>query len=284
MRIKKWRLSRRQKWLLALSVVVLAVIPLLVGLWPYKRAIWVENSSWQKLNDTILPFIKVRTPVGSGPFPVVLVFPGCEGVRPERAKPRMDWLVQAGYMAVMVDSHSGRGLDEDTVCNGYALWGSERAADLYAALAFVRSHPLADSNRVALLGYSHGGWTILDALSYNGKPPRGLDSVPDNLMTMVKAAVVYYPYCGFPSRARYLFSATVPLLAIHAGGDTRVDSKACVRMMASWQAQGLPVTSQIYPFVDHAFDVEGHRNFDEPAHRLALKQLKDFLAFFLTRP
>ncbi|WP_263078223.1 dienelactone hydrolase family protein [Endozoicomonas sp. Mp262] len=256
---------------------------LVVGLWPYRSAIFVKNRSWENLNDIVTPFIAIKTPEGTGPFPVVLVFPGCEGVKPERAKPRMDWLVNAGYMAVMVDSHSGRGLNEDAVCSGYALWGSERAGDLYIALNFIKHHPLANTNKVAILGYSHGGWTILDALSYNGKLPRGLDSAPEDLFSMIKAAVVYYPYCGYPSRARYSFSSPIPLLAIHAGQDSTVDPEACTHLMTSWQNQGLPITSITYPNIKHCFDIAGHKNFDPKAHDKVLSALAEFLTNTLNK-
>ena len=55
-------------------------------------------------------------------------------------------------MAVMVDSHKGRELDEDTVCGGYALWGAERAGDVYISLDYIRQHPKANTSKIALLG------------------------------------------------------------------------------------------------------------------------------------
>ncbi len=271
---------RIRKLILILSIVLflIATILLVIGLWPYRSAILVNSKSWQQLNDTISPYITIKVPEGNGKFPVVLVFPGCEGVKPERAKPRMNWLAEQGYIAVMVDSHSGRGLDEDTVCDGYALWGSERAGDIYVALNFIQHHPQADINKIALLGYSHGGWTILDALSYNGTPPRGLDTVPDNLLNQVKAAAIYYPYCGYPSRARYTFNSPIPILAIHAEQDTMVDPQACKTMMHAWQEKGLPVTSLSYDNTGHAFDVIGHDNFKKESHLKALNALASFLS------
>lgn len=271
--------NRTRKLAFRLSICLLLFVTLLIfiGLWPYKKAILADTQSWQQLKDIVIPHMTIETPSGSGPFPVVLIIPGCEGVKPERAKPRMDWLVEQGYMAVMVDSHKGRGLDEDTVCGGHALWGPERAGDIYVALEAIRQHPKADTDNIALLGYSHGGWTIHDALSYNGNASYALASTPPQVLQSVKAAIVYYPYCGLPSRARYTYNNPTPLLIINAGEDTTVDPAECEAMADKWVTQGLPVRSITYPAVGHGFDVSSHKNSDPGTHQQALNVVKEFL-------
>ena len=51
--------------------------------------------------DRLKPTLAVRRPVGAGPFPVVLIFPGCGGVR-EHLHRYADAAVDAGWMAVTV--------------------------------------------------------------------------------------------------------------------------------------------------------------------------------------
>ncbi|WP_066016882.1 dienelactone hydrolase family protein [Endozoicomonas atrinae] len=271
--------NRTRKLAFRLSIFLLLIVTLLsfIGLWPYKNTILADTQSWQQLNDIVIPHMAIETPTGNGPFPVVLIIPGCEGVKPERAEPRMDWLVKQGYMAVMVDSHTGRGLDEDTVCRGYALWGAERAGDIYVALEAIRQHPKADTDNIALLGYSHGGWTIHDALSYHGNTSYALASVPPDALQSVKAAIVYYPYCGLPSRARYTYSNPTPLLIINAGKDTTVNPTECEAMANKWITRGLPVRSITYPEAGHGFDISGHKNANPTAHQQALSAVAQFL-------
>ena len=265
-----------------LGLTGLLLIILGLGLWPYKDAIWVQTKNWQQLKNTVVPYLQVYQPEEKGPFPVVLVIPGCEGVYPDRTQSRVDWLTDQGYMAVVVDSHTGRGLDKDVVCGGYALWGAERAGDVYVALDYVRQLPNADHDRIALLGYSHGGWTIFDTFSYNGQTPYALESIPDNLLSLVKAAVTYYPYCDIPSRARLTYNSSIPLLTLNAGQDKTVDAESCEVLLRSWKDQELPVTTITYPDVDHGFDVSNHKNYSPVVHQQALQQVAQFLKKNLT--
>ncbi|WP_020581119.1 dienelactone hydrolase family protein [Endozoicomonas elysicola] len=269
--------TRNLVFRLFIPLFLTVLLLIIIGLWPFKSAIFARAHSWQQLNDIVIPHMTIETPTGSGPFPVVLIIPGCEGVKPERAEPRMEWLVKQGYMAVMVDSHKGRGLDEDTVCGGHALWGAERAGDIYVALEAIRQHPKADTSNIALLGYSHGGWAIHDALSYQGDTPYALASAPPDALQSVKAAIVYYPYCGLPSRARYTYSNPTPLLIINAGEDTTVNPAECEAMADKWITRGLPVQSITYPEAGHGFDISGHKNANPTVHQQALSAVAQFL-------
>lgn len=96
-------------------------------------------------------------PDGKPPFAAVIVLHGCNGVSPNTrvwARRIASW----GYAALIVDSFSARGLAQ--VCDGSrALPGFERAKDVFAAASYLRSRPDIDGGRIAVLGYSHGGWT-----------------------------------------------------------------------------------------------------------------------------
>src|SRR2546428_838236 len=50
-------------------------------------------------------------PGGSGPFPAVVLLHGCEGVS-ENSRRWAQWLTEQGYVAVVVDSWTPRGLKE----------------------------------------------------------------------------------------------------------------------------------------------------------------------------
>ena len=268
---------RKLVYFISIALLIAAMAFVALGVWPYAKALLAKNKSWQQLNDIIVPHLSVATPADAGPFPVVLVIPGCEGVYPGRTRLRMHWLVEQGYIAVMVDSHKGRNLDNKEVCHGRALWGRERAGDIYVALNYARQLPKADTDNIALLGYSHGGWSILDALSYDGQPPYALDAAPSDILQSVKGAIVYYPYCDFPARARSEYNSTIPLLALHGATDTVVNPRSCDTMMKSWQERKLPVTSITYPNTGHGFDILTHKNFLPDIHNQALDEVSHFL-------
>jgi dienelactone hydrolase len=124
-------------------------------------------------------------PEGKPPFPAVVVLHGCNGVSQNTfvwARRLASW----GYAALIINSFNPRGLHQ--VCDGSrALPGPERAHDAFAAAAYLRTRSDIDADRIAVLGYSHGGWTALNASTQKnteqvGAPP-------------FRAIVAYYPFC-----------------------------------------------------------------------------------------
>jgi len=140
-------------------------------------------------------------PEGPGPFPVVMHLHGCGGRQPFHdvyAKA----VLRAGYASVVLDSFTPRGISRSaaqmTVCTGLRLKGRERAADVFAALYWLEAQAWADHDRVALAGWSHGGWTIMDALA-GGPDAAGLEDGSDDALSRLRAAFLVYPYAGVPS-------------------------------------------------------------------------------------
>ena len=113
-------------------------------------------------------------PQGTPPFPAVVVLHGCNGVS-QNTRVWARRLASWGYAALVIDSFSSRGLTQ--VCDGSrALPGPERAKDVFAAATYLRSRSDIDAGRIAVLGYSHGGWTALNAsteknIEQAGVPP-----------------------------------------------------------------------------------------------------------------
>ena len=100
-------------------------------------------------------------PNGTPLYPAVVVLHGCNGVSQNTfvwARRLASW----GYAALIINSFNPRGLQQ--VCDGSrALPGAERAQDAFEAAAYLRSRSDIDAGRIAVLGYSHGGWTALNA-------------------------------------------------------------------------------------------------------------------------
>jgi dienelactone hydrolase len=154
-----------------------------------------------------------------------------------------------GYVALVVDSLSGRGLmtweERRRICLGLDLWGSTRAGDLLATLAHVRALPFVDPERIAVVGWSHGAWAALDFLA----------SASPEMVRGLRGVVAFYPYCGIASRARWRgLGVDVPVLMLLAEGDTIVSTDSCVSLAESEVKRGHPVAAKIYPDVGHVFD------------------------------
>ena len=77
---------------------------------------------------------------------------GNRGVEPNWGPVLRSW----GYATFVLDSFRRRGLAE--VCtNGPALVPLQRVPDAYGALRLLAAHPAIDPERIALMGFSHGG-------------------------------------------------------------------------------------------------------------------------------
>lgn len=143
------------------------------------------------------------------PRPAVLLFHGCGGMRPHLplyAQAARD----AGWRAFVIDSYAPRGWGRTraltTVCSGLSLRGHARAGDVLAAIHGVASRPDVDARRLALAGWSHGGWSIMEALSCDAGRPRAADLADAAACDLsgVRAVWLAYPYVGplAPNRNR----------------------------------------------------------------------------------
>ena len=224
------------------------------------------------LQPILRPHDAVYRPAGMGPFPAVILLHGCEGVRSKDTR-WAEAFREQGYVALVVDSLSGRGLtsraDRRKVCLGLDLWGSTRAGDLLASLEHVRALPFVDGTRIAVVGWSHGAWTALDFLA----------SAPPEAVKGVRAVVAFYPYCGIASLARWRgLRVGVPLLMLLGEADSTVSTSECLQLAEDETGRGHPVTTKVYPEVGHVFDWR-----ESPATLDARERVRSFLADRLER-
>jgi dienelactone hydrolase len=202
----------------------------------------------ESLQSILRPHDTLYRPAGEGPFPAVVLLHGCAGVRRKDTQ-WAEAFRREGYVALVVDSLSGRGIttreDRRKICMGLDLWGSTRAGDLLASLAYVRALSFVDAERIAVVGWSHGAWAALDFLA----------SASPEMVKGLRAVVAFYPYCGIASRATWRgFGVDVPVLMLLAQADSIVSTSSCLRLAEGQAERGRPVTAKVYPEVGHVFD------------------------------
>lgn len=163
------------------------------------------------------------------PAPVVVSLHGCnglfnaQGVLPSREVDWADRFVAAGYAVLLVDSFNPRGFRE--LCT---LKDSERhirppnrAMDVAAAVAWIAGEQTLDKTRIALIGWSHGGssvlWSVDGRLVMQG--------------TEIKTAIAFYPGCRVPSEST-AWAPRVPLTILIGDADDWTRPEHCRALVA----------------------------------------------------
>jgi dienelactone hydrolase len=227
-------------------------------------------------------------PAGNGRFAAVAIFHGCGG--PGQNTARMAGLLRDwGYVALVVDSFSSRGLTD--VCG--RNWPSQadaekRAGDIDAALQWLAAQNFVDSKRLAFMGYSYGGGVaMLRALS------------PTDAAPIARAAILVYPDCALADALGPKLTVRQPTLFAMGALDDWTPVPQCQAVISRVvQARDL-VETRIYEGAHHSFDALGlpvrylsgvgnrskpggccgaHYGANEPAWKAFVIDVKAFLA------
>lgn len=180
------------------------------------------------------------TPEGQGPFPAVVLLHGCGGIW-EWNKVWANRLADWGYVVLSVDSFWPR--HRQSVCkNGGLIPASVRALDAFGAKSYLGGLPIVDDDRIAMLGMSHGGWTVLHAANREAA---------DKLeLTPFRAAVALYPWCDDVEHLN------APLLVLIGQLDDWTPVSRC-ESFAAITKTAHEFTFKVYPEAHHVFDLEG---------------------------
>jgi dienelactone hydrolase len=184
------------------------------------------------------------------PHPAVVALHGCGGLYRRdghtldaRYPSYIERLHALGYHVLLPDSFGSRGMP--SVCSQRygtrSINIADRRADVLDALAWLRSQPGVDADRIALLGWSNGATTALSAMDAQQTPPA----------PPLAAVVLFYPGCGRLQAAEPAASAVLMQLG---GADDWTPPEPCERLAHRWQAEGRDVVLDLYPGAYHGFD------------------------------
>lgn len=185
-------------------------------------------------------------PSGAGPFPAVVALHGCNGLLGAGGNPgkrEADWaerLTAAGYAVLFPDSFNPRGVRQ--VCTvkqaERPVQPRGRSFDAAGAADWLAAQPFIDKHRLALMGWSHGGSTVLWTVR-SGAAPRLAD---------FKTAVAFYPGCRVPLE-RAEWRPRLPLKILIGAVDDWTPPAPCRELAAKHGASYIE-----YPGAYHAFD------------------------------
>ncbi len=149
--------------------------------------------------------VRVYRPAGTGPFPFVVLLHGCGGLHHEAmwrswAEPWAEVFRERGIGTAVVDSFTPRGVDQ--VCTGSpGAWAVQRADDAYSVRAWLAEQPYADDRRIAVMGMSNGGRTVLAA------------RLPPSRHTLHRRLRLFDRRAGRPSPLRTTFPCAAPAIS-----------------------------------------------------------------------
>jgi len=192
-------------------------------------------------------------PAGAGPFPAVILLHGCGGPNSmrRRAQSWAELLHGEGYATLILDSFTARG--QSSICHNPRLVPEpERARDVYAAAYALAARDDVRPDRIAAMGFSHGGGTVVTA-DAGGAPQ--LAALRERLATRGRLAAIIALYPGCHVAADQPFAA--PLLILIGAKDDWTPAARCQPLATPPQASGTPVRVQVYPDAYHDFDAEG---------------------------
>ena len=235
--------------------------------------------------DFVLLKGKLTKPQADGPFPAVVLLHGCSGIQ----KSQDDWasrLATWGYVSLQVDSFNPRGTSD--ICgNSRRVPFEIRTQDAIDAKSFLCTLPFVNSNKIAIIGWSHGGVTTLTSVSFSNYffwAGRDKTNHFPKQEAPFRAAIAFYPYC-----MAQLEDSNAPLLILIGELDTWSPVSQCQAYMPSGKSTH-EVILKIYPGAHHGFDWEGvdlvklhqHRILSNPeALADSIIQVKEFLAKYL---
>jgi len=170
-------------------------------------------------------------------------------------------LARRGIATLMIDSRSSAGRGSIDSWPIHRRVGEVEFQDLMVGVAWLKSQPWVDSRRLAIRGWSFGGFLTLYAMTHSDAFVAG---IAGGSVTDWREYDAFYTerYMGLPSDNSEGYDSTAPVrsadnmhgrvLLIHGESDDNVHASGTMRMAAALQNAGKDFRLMIYPGAAHA--------------------------------
>jgi len=201
-----------------------------------------------------LPALEIRgllyRPANAGAkrLPLVAMCIGSRGMLSGREEMYAEALTAAGMAVLIVDGNTPRGVGETVSNQGQLPWPA-CAVDALFALRALRDDPRVDPARVALMGYSRGGFVA--TIAYDER----LQATVLGSGPRFAAHVALYPPCYI--RWTNPRPTAAPLQMFLGGMDDLAPAGQGRDYAAALERAGGRVEIVFYPEAHHSFDADG---------------------------
>jgi carboxymethylenebutenolidase len=200
-------------------------------------------------------------PQGEGPFPALVVIHEWWGLN-DQIRGMANQLARQGYLALAVDLYQGKKADTPEQAHELMRGLPEDRAlrDLAAAVAYLKTRPYVNPDRIGSIGWCMGGGYSLKLAM--AEPT-------------LSACAVYYG--ALPSEPESLASIQAPVIGFFGEKDEGIPEASVLDFETAMQKQGKAVEVHIYRNAGHAFANAEGQNYRREAAEDAWSKL---MAFF----
>jgi dienelactone hydrolase len=189
---------------------------------------------------------ELRLPKGRGPFPAVVLIHGSGGITGGADQWAREFN-SVGVAAFLLDSFTGRSIGQ-TITDQSQVGHLAMTYDAFRALDLLSKHPGIDASRIAIMGFSKGGFP---ALRTSMKRFQRMYSPPN-----VEFAA-YLPFYGGYCESTFLEDDQVsdrPIRMFQGEKDDYVLAEPCREYVERLRKAGKDAQITIYPNARHSFD------------------------------
>jgi dipeptidyl aminopeptidase/acylaminoacyl peptidase len=180
-----------------------------------------------------------------------------------------DWLSQfyaaRGYAVIQPEYRGSEGYGDKWLnVNGFRNWTTSMA-DIADSAKWLGTQGIADPNRIAIVGWSYGGYAALQSAATYPSLYKGVVAIAPvtDLATLKKDAFFYGrseyienfigsgPYISQGSPLKNAGAIRVPVLLVHGDLDTNVKFHQSQFMYDALKSRGADVQFLTYPGLDH---------------------------------
>ena len=242
---------------------LIAQVVVIVPLIAFVSVAFAQTADNTEHKERLSKHYRLEKPKGAGPFPAVMMVPGCSGFEYASAKEAYNSgqkrLVELGFVTLRVDYLAARNVSH---CFDGGVSTEEVAIDIGIAAGYLREQTFVKKDSLNVVGWSYGGAGALQALGRtNHREPVKVDAV-----------VAIYPLCDC---VRQRWDSQVPVLVLVGLLDTAAPLKNCTGLF-----RGLPderLTIKTYEDAQHEFDDFESPAYNKAAAESAFKELVSFL-------
>jgi dipeptidyl aminopeptidase/acylaminoacyl peptidase len=191
------------------------------------------------------------------------------------------FLASRGYAVLQVDFRGSTGYGRSFLAAGIGEFGGKMQEDLLDAVNWAVQAGVADPQRIAIMGWSYGGYAALTGLTMTPEVFACGVSVagPTDLASLIESFPPYwtvdlsrwYDYVGDPALPEDRKEMTLksplshagklqrPVLIVQGANDVRVRPDQAERMVAALRRAGKPVDYLVIPQMGHGMGWWAHR-------------------------